>query len=634
MKRYNLSTASLAIMLASGTGAWASLPDDLKTPAAVTKSAVSETPYVAPKAVLDKLQSLFRPNDPIAWADKLKKYSPDEQLRVLDNMHTLKNAGYIRYVDAGEIESESGYLSQVNPEFLKEIAHLDFVKSAYPKSEFIWKLHRWSNAKALLNPCPGLGRKLTLLLSLAPNKQETFKNMDLIKFYSTLPKLSDRIILEEATALGARESAKYYSGRALSSRCDMLAQLAEYDQNLLLATNFIDHFNDHFCTERCSNNNAEASALFNPLRPGLLRLQTLKVQLTWQGVKSVPELLVRLGETPDNIWREIAPLVNPNCEVEHLELLLKELGPSSLPKFLQAKELGHGKKWGLGAYLDTMRWLGWYPISTADFQLLRDSFADRHDDDGSKVIMDSIRSLSQPGYRLSTISAIAAIRDHGKKLSDTHAWVLLEYLHNFDNAKQSNLVQRLPNHPDFPGWIEMESYEGRKILSSILTQLNNASVLEEMLEECPLGIHPASWNPRQIVVKSSMLPPEQRPIVVFDIDSCMQKGSQAIDNVQEARKEFQSYMKEHPHTVTWTCKYRQNKIALHRVMPYFPAALEAMIRKGWRVAYFSSGPEDRNKPFIEDTHKLFFGADVYEELKQQGQFQVWSRQHVKDNRSF
>lgn len=69
---------------------------------------------------------------------------------------------------------------------------------------------------------------------------------------------------------------------------------------------------------------------------------------------------------------------------------------------------------------------------------------------------------------------------------------------------------------------------------------------------------------------------------------------------------------------------------IHCFIPYLDVLFEYLINKNNRIVFFSAGPENRNISVIERLLVSLFGENNYQILKQQGQFEVFSSQHLRE----
>lgn len=66
----------------------------------------------------------------------------------------------------------------------------------------------------------------------------------------------------------------------------------------------------------------------------------------------------------------------------------------------------------------------------------------------------------------------------------------------------------------------------------------------------------------------------------------------------------------------------------HVFAPYMECVFEYVRTKGWLNAFFSSGIAERNEPLIQSYFSQLLGTNEYLKQRSQGQYKVWSKQHL------
>gem|GEM_PF-6429579 len=388
---------------------------------------------------------------------------------------------------------------------------------------------------------------------------------------------------------------------------------------------------------RAKRNKPEVLAEKQTASPAInSRFEKIEGLFKWKRDEYKTQISDLIRDVPEDIWAKLEALPRPKSKPSEFIWLLEKLKiTSSLPYFFRALELGAGKKWDLGSYKSVIILHDFNPLDEDDFVVLRDSFKDRHEDEDSSLICKALIKFGEGRFHDQTTWAIEVIREHGKNLSAVHAASLLEGLTEYVSLDRGVMIsyytyfaQNIVLHANYPAWKKKTdkrlSIKRDRLMSEMIRSLKGRKDFGDLTAEFPLRLHPSSWNPRQIELSSEMLPPEIRPVVVFDLDLCILLGKNAEWRLEKVRQEFQDYFTQHPHTITWIHDVGGNKIVQHWLMPYFPVAIKAMVESGWRVVYFSSALKARNVPLIDDTHNLWFGAEAYNHLKGQGQFPVFS----------
>lgn len=114
----------------------------------------------------------------------------------------------------------------------------------------------------------------------------------------------------------------------------------------------------------------------------------------------------------------------------------------------------------------------------------------------------------------------------------------------------------------------------------------------------------------------------KKPTVVFDIDKVL--FHDAVGETGKTIDEAYAFWREH-----FPKAYTSTVYNLHHVLdPFASHVLASLIQRGITIAFFSSGIDERNEPLIQNYLVECLGRDVYDVLKTQGQFSVFSRRHM------
>ena len=113
----------------------------------------------------------------------------------------------------------------------------------------------------------------------------------------------------------------------------------------------------------------------------------------------------------------------------------------------------------------------------------------------------------------------------------------------------------------------------------------------------------------------------KKSIVVFDIDDaiCMIGNSYELEAIKAANPECPIVM----------YKCEKSEQYPHLFVPYLQVLFEYLIKNGARVVFFSSAVEHRNISVIPQLLVNILGEERYALLKSQGQFAIFSKQHVR-----
>ncbi|XP_065218633.1 uncharacterized protein LOC135844387 isoform X5 [Planococcus citri] len=122
-------------------------------------------------------------------------------------------------------------------------------------------------------------------------------------------------------------------------------------------------------------------------------------------------------------------------------------------------------------------------------------------------------------------------------------------------------------------------------------------------------------------------PSTRRRVVVFDIDGTLCKGGLVWEKEEELiRKSFP----ECP-IIVWNCHYRDGSIGRypHLFLPHLRILFDYLLERGVRIAFFSSAAKERNLTVIPELLTSFWGIEKFEALKAEGQFDIFSQEHMR-----
>jgi hypothetical protein len=115
------------------------------------------------------------------------------------------------------------------------------------------------------------------------------------------------------------------------------------------------------------------------------------------------------------------------------------------------------------------------------------------------------------------------------------------------------------------------------------------------------------------------------PIIVFDIDDCI--CTKKSHYTEEAEQKIRKINHECPALVYIA---ENGEKHLHIFIPYFDILLNYLIEAGARIVFFSSAIEHRNINVIPELLGNILGKEKYEKLKEDGQFDIFSRHHTRE----
>ncbi|XP_065218639.1 uncharacterized protein LOC135844387 isoform X11 [Planococcus citri] len=128
----------------------------------------------------------------------------------------------------------------------------------------------------------------------------------------------------------------------------------------------------------------------------------------------------------------------------------------------------------------------------------------------------------------------------------------------------------------------------------------------------------------------AVTPPSTRsPVVVFDIDNTLCYG-EYLSEEGIIRKSFP----ECP-IIVWNKPYRNGETTRypHVFLPHLKILFDYLLEQGVRIAFFSSGPKERNLTVIPELLTSFWGSEKSEALKAKGQFDIFSEEHLRKSTS-
>lgn len=111
-------------------------------------------------------------------------------------------------------------------------------------------------------------------------------------------------------------------------------------------------------------------------------------------------------------------------------------------------------------------------------------------------------------------------------------------------------------------------------------------------------------------------------VIVFDIDGALAHQ----DTMDE--KEREEVKKEHPDSPMAVFRYKNQEVTSFW-LPYMDVLFDYLINVNARVVIFSSSIEERNVAVIDQVLTQVYGEAKYRDLKQQGQFEILSKQHLR-----
>jgi hypothetical protein len=117
----------------------------------------------------------------------------------------------------------------------------------------------------------------------------------------------------------------------------------------------------------------------------------------------------------------------------------------------------------------------------------------------------------------------------------------------------------------------------------------------------------------------------RKTVVVFDIDDTLCTIAWSED-----LKAAKAINTECP-IINW--KDKRAEVHPHVFVPYLGVLFEYLVKNGVRVVFFSSAVEERNNTVIPKLLKKVLGKERYESLHEQGQFEIFSRQHLREGDS-
>ncbi|XP_065218638.1 uncharacterized protein LOC135844387 isoform X10 [Planococcus citri] len=127
-------------------------------------------------------------------------------------------------------------------------------------------------------------------------------------------------------------------------------------------------------------------------------------------------------------------------------------------------------------------------------------------------------------------------------------------------------------------------------------------------------------------------PSTRSHVVVFDIDDTLCK-SDLWDEVKEeeiVRKNFP----ECP-IINWNQRLFNGSIyrTPHVFLPHLKILFDYLLEQGVRIVFFSGGAKQRNLAVIPELLTYFWGSEKFEALKAEGQFDIFSKDHLREGRT-
>ena len=110
-------------------------------------------------------------------------------------------------------------------------------------------------------------------------------------------------------------------------------------------------------------------------------------------------------------------------------------------------------------------------------------------------------------------------------------------------------------------------------------------------------------------------------VFVFDIDGVL------CTNIMNPTEQDYKFSEQNPHMPRIVFKYDGDNY-LHCFLPYLDVLFKYLVTRG-RVVFFSSAAEERNVFLVKELLCMLLGKHHYDQLKKQGQFVIYSHQHLK-----
>ncbi|XP_065218528.1 uncharacterized protein LOC135844298 isoform X1 [Planococcus citri] len=128
-------------------------------------------------------------------------------------------------------------------------------------------------------------------------------------------------------------------------------------------------------------------------------------------------------------------------------------------------------------------------------------------------------------------------------------------------------------------------------------------------------------------------PSTRIPVVVFDIDNTLCYSWLSSEEREE--KTIRKSLSECP-IIVWNQHYSKDGSIdryPHVFLPHLKILFDYLLEQGVRIVFFSSGPKERNLTVIPELLMSFWGSEKFEALKAKGQFDIFSKDHMRKGRT-
>lgn len=119
------------------------------------------------------------------------------------------------------------------------------------------------------------------------------------------------------------------------------------------------------------------------------------------------------------------------------------------------------------------------------------------------------------------------------------------------------------------------------------------------------------------------------PRIVFDIDDCICKNPSFLDATT-----IQDLAPRNPECVILNYTSKAGDTYPHIFIPHIGFLFEYLLEHNATITFFSSAIAHRNETLIPELLKQLLGDEKYERLKAEGQFEIFSRKHMREGKYY